>query len=93
MILKLGGAFGAFSWVTLSSDCRFELQSSESEPADRPREFRKSLHNIYSHSKIHFNKKSLKRLLSFDESEARTLVWKPDARVNDMFRYDCGEGF
>jgi len=24
--LKRGGAFGAFSWVTLSSDCLFELQ-------------------------------------------------------------------
>jgi len=32
-------------------------------------------------------------LLSFDEFEARTLVWKRNARVNDMFRYDCGEGF
>jgi len=22
-----------------------------------------------------------------------TLIWKPNARMNDMFRYDCGEGF
>jgi len=29
-------------------------------------------------------------LLSFDEFEARTLVWKPNARANDIFRYDCG---
>jgi len=43
-VLERGGAFRAFLGVTLSSDCRFELQWSESEPADRPREFRKSLH-------------------------------------------------
>jgi len=23
----------------------------------------------------------------------RTLVWKLNARANDMFSYDCGEGF
>jgi len=54
------GAFGVFSWVTLSSDCRYELQYSESEPSDRQREFRKSLLCstvcICSHTKIHFNK-------------------------------------
>jgi len=33
------------------------------------------------------------RLSHFDEFEARTLIWKPNARANEMFRYDCGEGF
>jgi len=42
--LKRGDAFGAFSGVILCSNCRFELEWSESEPVDRPREFRKSLH-------------------------------------------------
>ena len=32
-------------------------------------------------------------LFSFDEFEARTLDWKPNAKVNDAFKYDCGEGF
>jgi len=32
-------------------------------------------------------------LLSFDEFEARTLVWKPNASENNIFRYDCGDGF
>jgi len=87
--LKPGGTFGAYSWVTLSSDCRFELQWSE---------LRKSLHcsTVYLTFAVieTFNKKSLEKvLLSFDEFEARTLVWKRNARVNDMFRYDCGEGF
>jgi len=50
--------------------------------------------NICSHRKTHFNKKSIGKVLpSFDELEARTLVWNPNAMVNDMFRYDCGEGF
>jgi len=78
--LKRDGAFGAFSRVSLSSDCRFELQLSESEPADRPREFRKSpllngFLNIGSHRKINFNKRSLEKvLLSFDEVDAGTFV-------------------
>jgi len=32
-------------------------------------------------------------LLSFDEFEAKTLVRKPNAKVNNMFTYDCGQGF
>jgi len=32
-------------------------------------------------------------LLLFDEFEERTLVWKPSARVYDIFRYDRGKGF
>jgi len=63
----------------LSSDCRFELQWSELEPADRPREFRKGLNcsTVYLTFAVieKFNKKSLEKvLLSFDEFEARTLV-------------------
>jgi len=47
--------------------------------------------DISSHRKTYFNKKSIKKvMLSFDEFEARILVWKPNARVNDIFRYDCG---
>jgi len=66
--LKWGSAVGLFAWVTLSSDCRLELQvESESEPADRQREFRKSslfdgVRNICSH-RIHFNMKSLQKVL------------------------------
>jgi len=32
-------------------------------------------------------------LFHFGEFEARTLVSKLNARANDMFGYDCGEGF
>jgi len=39
-------------------------------------------------------RKAQKRCCSqLDEVEARTLVWKPTARLDYMFRFDHGEGF
>jgi len=29
----------------------------------------------------------------FDKFEAQIFVWKPNAKANDMFGYDFGEGF
>jgi len=77
--LKRSSEAGVFAWVTLSSDCRFELQvaCNESEPVDRQCEFRKSplfdgILNICSRRKIHLNKKNLKRC--FSQFEAITFV-------------------
>jgi len=68
--LKAGSAVDVFAWTTYSSDCRFEQQVGWIKANLEAFDFLRSrlcstvaYTNIRSHTKSHFNKKSLEKVL------------------------------